>query len=432
MGSSGLLKREISLFGAVTYGVGMIVGAGIYALIGIGAGQAGNSIWLSFILAAIIAASTGLSYAELSSIFPMSSAEYMYVKKAFGRDFPAFIIGWLVLASGIISASTVAIGFGGYLTSYINIPESLATIFIIIMVTFVNLVGVRDTVRLNAVMTIIEVLGLVIIIFFGIRFWGSVNYFEAPMGVNGIVTAAALIFFAFIGFESIAKIGEETRDPAKTLPRAVILSLIISTLLFVLVSISVVSIMPYDKLSVSTAPLTDVVLIAQGEQAASVMSVIALIATSNTLLIIMTATSRIAYGMAKEQSLPTIVARVLPRRGTPWVAILLVTVTSIPFALIADIDIVANVTTLMLFLVFIAINLSLIVLSRNNRNDNHGFKTPFRIGNIPVTAVIGAISSFLMLLQFQIPVVLITLISILIGASIYVIYRRRKLSNQKA
>ncbi|HEY4700103.1 MAG TPA: amino acid permease [Nitrososphaerales archaeon] len=426
MGSSGLLKREISLFGAVTFGVGMIVGAGIYALIGEGAGLAGNSIWLSFILAAIIAASTGLSYAELSSIFPVSSAEYMYVKKAFGRDFPAFIIGWLVLASGIISASAIALGFAGYLISYINIPESLAAIFIIIMVTFVNLFGVRDTVRLNAVMTIIEVLGLVIVVFFGARFWGSVNYFESPMGFNGILTATALIFFAFIGFESIAKIGEETRDPAKTLPRAIILSLIISTLLFVLVSISVVSIMPYDKLSVSTAPLSDVVLIAQGEQAASVMSVIALIAISNTLLIIMTATSRIAYGMAKEKSLPTIVARVLTRRGTPWVAILLVTAASIPFALLADIDIVANVTNLMLFLVFLAINLSVIVLSRSKRNDKSGFKTPFRIGNIPVTAVLGAISSFLMLLQFQISVVLITLLTIVIGAAIYVFYRGRK------
>jgi len=154
--------------------------------------------------------------------------------------------------------------------------------------------------------------------------------------------------------------------------------------------------------------------------------VIALIAISNTLLIIMTATSRIAYGMAKEKSLPTIVARVLTRRGTPWVAILLVTAASIPFALIADIDIVANVTNLMLFLVFLAINLSLIVLSRSKRNDKSGFKTPFRIGNIPVTAVLGAISSFLMLLQFQISVVLITLLTIVIGAAIYVFYRGRK------
>ncbi|MCP8322326.1 MAG: amino acid permease, partial [archaeon] len=201
---SGALKREIGLAGAVAYGVGIIVGAGVYALIGRAAGQAGNSVWLSFILAAIVASFTGLSYAELSSMFPVSGAEYVYVEKAFRSNFWAFIIGWLVLLSGVISSSTVALGFGGYLMSYIGISEAFTAILLILLLSLVNFWGIKESVKVNVVLTLIEVSGLILVVLFGAKYFGSVNYFVAPSGVRGIVSAAALIFFAFIGFESLA------------------------------------------------------------------------------------------------------------------------------------------------------------------------------------------------------------------------------------
>jgi len=422
---TGSLKKEIGLFGAVAYGVGIIVGAGVYALIGRAAGHAGNAIWVSFVLAAAVAAFTGLTYAEFSSMFPASSAEYVYVKKAFRNDFLAFVIGWLVLLSGVISGSAVALGFGGYLKVFVGLPESSTAILIIVVLALLNLWGIKETVRVNIVMTIVEVLGLVLVVSFGARFLGSVNYFETPLGLGGVVNAAALVFFAFIGFESLSKIAEETENPKRTMPRALILSLVISAILFTLVSFSVVSVMPYNQLAVSQSPLTDVVMLAQGPQAALVLSVIALIATANTVLITITATSRIAYGMAKELSLPSVIARVHSKKGTPWVAILLVMAVSLSFVFLGDIEFVAKVTNVMIFLVFLAVNLAMIVLSRNKMTDKEAFKSPFRVKGIPVSAILGAGSAFLMLLQFDITVVAISALTIALGGIVYKTRKRK-------
>ncbi|MCP8307547.1 MAG: amino acid permease [archaeon] len=422
---SGALKREVGLAGAVAYGVGIIVGAGVYALIGRAAGQAGNSVWLSFILAAIVASFTGLSYAELSSMFPVSGAEYVYVEKAFRSKFWAFIIGWLVFLSGVISSSAVALGFGGYLMSYIGISEALTAILLILFLSLVNFWGIKESVKLNVVFTLTEVSGLVLVILFGARYFGSVNYFEAPSGARGIVSAAALIFFAFIGFESLAKIGEETKDPKRTIPRALILALIISTILYAIVALSVVSIIPYDQIALSTSPLADVALKAQGPQAYLILSIIALFATANTVLIILISTSRIAYGMAKESSLPNILSKVHKKRGTPWVAILFTMAISSLFALIGDIELVANVTNFTTFLVFFAVNLALISLRRKRINKKEAFKSPLTIMNVPVLAVFGALSSFIMLLQFDLLIVAIATLVIGLGAIFYKFFLKR-------
>jgi len=324
MTSDGL-RREVGLAGAVAYGVGIIVGAGVYALIGKAAGHAGNAVWISFILAAIIASFTGLSYAELSSMFPASGAEYVYVEKAFGSRFWAFIVGWLVFLSGVVSAAAVALGFGSYLVPYLGMPGYYSAILVILLLSLVNFWGIRESVRVNFLLTLIEVSGLLLIIVFGIGYFGSVDYFDAPSGVRGIATSAALIFFAFIGFEALVKIGEETKDPRRTLPMALILSLVISTALYCVVAISVVSVIPYDHLALSPAPFADVAMKACGSGASLTLSIIALFATANTVLIILVATSRIIHGMAKESSLDML-SRVHSRTGTPHVAVLLTTI----------------------------------------------------------------------------------------------------------
>jgi APA family basic amino acid/polyamine antiporter len=418
MGSIAL-KREIGLIGAVAYGVGIIVGAGVYALIGKAAGQAGNSVWLSFILAAIVASFTGLSYAELSSMFPVSGAEYVYVEKAFKSDFWAFIIGWLVFLSGVISSSTVALGFGGYLMPYIGISETLAAIILIILLSLVNFWGIKESVRVNIILTLMEVSGLILVILFGVEFFGSVNYSEAPLGFRGIVSGAALIFFAFIGFESLAKMGEETKDPERTIPRALIIALIISTILYVLVALSVVSIIPYGQLASSTSPLADVALKAQGPQAYLILSIIALFATSNTVLIILISTSRIAYGMARESSLPRILSKVHKKTGTPWIAILFTMLISSLFTLLGDIELVANVTNFTTFLVFFSVNLALISLRFKKAGKKEAFRSPLTIMNLPILAVFGALSSLMMLLQFELTVVIIAFLTMGLGAILY-------------
>ncbi len=413
------LKREVGLVGATAYTVGIIVGAGVYALIGRAAGYAGNSVWLSFVLAAFIASFTGLSYAELTAAFPVSGGEYVYMKESFGSKFWAFIVGWLVLLTGVVSSAAVALGFGGYLRTYVNLPEVVPAIIIIALFSIVNFWGIRESIAVNVALTAAEVLGLILIIAFGVNYFGSVNYVEAPLGVGGIIVATGLIFFAFTGFESIAKIGEETKNPKKTLPKALILALIISTLLYVAVGVSVVGIIPYEQLAASSAPFADVALKAQGPQAATILSIIALLSTANTVLIILISTSRITYGIAKESSLPKFLTRIHPSRRTPWIAILLIMVASIGFALIRDIELIANVTNFVTFIVFFTVNLALINLYRHNRVNKSRVSKVLAIKNVPALAVLGAILSFAMLFQFDLLISAIALLLVVVGALIY-------------
>ena len=204
-----LLTRSIGLFEAVAYGVGIILGAGIYVLIGPATGLAGNSVWASFIIGALISSLTGLSYAELSTMFPKAAAEYIYVKRAFKNDLLAFLTGWLIIFTGIVSISTVALGFGGYFKAIFSFPIFLSALILIILLSLLNFVGIEKSSKVNILFTAIEVSGLLIVIILGMSKIGTVNYFEAP-NISGVFGAAALMFFAYLGFEDIVNIAEET------------------------------------------------------------------------------------------------------------------------------------------------------------------------------------------------------------------------------
>ncbi|HLN45163.1 MAG: APC family permease [Chloroflexota bacterium] len=421
----GALKREIGLFGATAYGVGIIVGAGVYALIGTTAGYAGNSVWLSFVLAATIASFTGLSYAELSSALPVSGGEYTYVKKSFESRFGAFLVGWLVAISGIISSATVALGFAGYFQAYVNLPLYVPAIAVIAILSVVNFLGIKESIIVNTILTIVEVAGLILIIVLGARFFGTVNYLETPKGPSGLIVATSLIFFAFTGFESLAKIGEETKDPKNTLPKALLFSLIISTLLYIGVAISAVSVVPYQQLANSTSPFVDVALKAQGLETATTLSIIALISTANTVLILLIATSRILYGMSEDCSLPQLLRRVHPARRTPWAAIILTLAVSVVFTLFGDIEFVASVTNFVTFTVFLIVNLALINLHRKNTVDKTKISKKLSIRGIPILAMLGVILSFVMLFQFSFLISSMALLLLFIGVLAYLIFRKR-------
>ena len=242
------LRRSLGLFEVTISGVGLILGAGIYVLIGPASGLAGNALWLAFLLSAVVALFTGLSYAELSSMFPKAGAEYDYVRRAF---FPglAFVIGWLILFPGVLAAAAVALGFAGYFFALTGSPPLISASILIVLLTITLAMGVKETAWVAIVSTVIEILGLFIVIWIGIPFLGSVNYFELPRAFPGLFAASALIFFAYQGFESMVKFSEETRDPQTTIPRALILSLVISVILYVLVALSVISVMGWERLS---------------------------------------------------------------------------------------------------------------------------------------------------------------------------------------
>jgi basic amino acid/polyamine antiporter, APA family len=407
---TGELRRDVGLFGAVAYGVGTILGAGVYALIGIAAGKAGNAVWLSFAIAAGVAAFSGLSYARLAGLFPVSGAEYVYVEESFRSKFWAFIVGWLVLISSIISAAAVALGFGGYLSSLFGIPMEVGAAALIVVLSVVSYVGIRESLALNVVLTLIELGGIFIIIVLGFGYIGSVDLTETPTGLAGVIGAVGSIFFAFIGFEGLVKIGEETRDPTRTIPRALLLSLVITTVIYVLVAISVVSILPYQELAASASPLSDAAMRAQGPGAAFVLSVVALISTANTVLIILIATSRIAYGMSDRSALPSILTSIHPERGTPRVAILFSMIGSIAFCFLGGIELTANAANFTIFLVFLAVNLAVIQFARLGSNIGKWYA---------VSAILGVVTSALMLTQFGWNVIALAAVITIVGVGVF-------------
>lgn len=400
------LKRSLGLWEVTLSGVGIILGAGIYALIGEAAGLAGNAVWISFALSAIVALLTGLSYAELSSMFPKASAEYEYTAQAFGRRL-AFVIGWLIILSGAIGAATVALGFAGYFSTLTGSPRLASALVLVVILSGIIFMGIKQSAWVAIIFTLIEALGLVIIIVLGIPSLGSIDYLEMPFGVRGVFQAAALIFFAFIGFEEIVKLSEEAKDPEKTVPKALILAITASIILYVLVSLSAVSVLGWQDLSRSDAPFADIANAAFGKSAFFVLSVMALFATTNTVLLMLLAASRIIYGMAVLSSLPEILSKVHPVTRTPWAAILASMVLCIGFVFLEDIAFVANVNNFTVFVTFIVINAALILLRYRKPKIQRPFKVPLAVGWLPVLPLLGAILNAFMLTQLSLEAIAI-------------------------
>ncbi|HIJ99077.1 TPA: amino acid permease [archaeon] len=413
------LKRELGLVAATLSGVGIILGAGIYALIGKAAGIAGNAVWISFFFAAAVAALTGLSYAELSSMYPKAGAEYVYTEHAFNKKL-AFIVGLLIIISGIIGAAAVSLGFAGYFSALFNTPLVPTAAVLIFLLSVVNYWGIKQSARIAILFTLIESFGLIAIIFIGIPYFGKVDYFEfSPVGLGGVFSAASLIFFAYLGFEEIVKLSEETKNPTKTIPTALIIAMVISTIIYILVSISAVSILGWEKLGTSSAPLADVASSALGGNAFLILSIIALFATSNTALLMMLASSRIMYGMARDHGFPEIFSRVHAIHRTPYFAVFLVMLISVLFALVGKIEVVADLTNFVAFITFIVINASVILLRQKFPKTNRHFHTPGRIGKIPILPVLGIIFSAFMLLNLGIWILIYGVVLVVISTILY-------------
>jgi len=422
------LKRRISLFGLTVYGVGNVLGAGIFALIGEVVGITGNISWLAFILASVTGALTGLSYAELSAMFPKSAAEFVYTERAFKIRLLSFLLGWIIIFSGILSAATVALGFAGYLADLIGFsPIILVIIFaaiLIVIVGLINFVGIRASTWTNIIFTLIEASGLILIIIIGIPFLGTVNYFELPLGgsYGAIFSAVALIFFAYIGFEDIANVAEEVKEPSRNLPRAIIYSIIITTVLYCLTALSVVSILPYSVIASSSAPLSDVALAVLGPIGETIMSFIALFATANTVLIMMIVTSRMMYGMARDKALPEGLSKVSPKFRTPALAVLVTMIlTIIPLGLyfFGDISTVANATVFGVLITFFLVNLSLIVLRKKKPELKRPFRLKPNISWIPIVALLGCIVCLGLLFTFDLLTIIIQAIIVICGVIVF-------------
>jgi len=421
----------MGLFSLTLYGVGLTLGAGIYVLIGEAAGFAGNSMWISFVLGAIVAIFAGLSYAELSALFPKAAAEYVFVKNAFKSEFIGFQVGWLTAITSMIVGATVALGFGGYFSQFVDIPIVVSAVLLLVVLSIISFIGIKQSAWANTIFALVTIAGLGIIIFLGITIdvEEPIDYFDAPNGVTGIILAFVLIFFAFIGFEDMANVAEEVKKPKKTLPRAIILSIIITGVIYILVSLSAVRILNWEELSQSAAPLADIATKGLGNNGGITMSVIALFATASTVLITLVAGARILYGMAKSNSLPSIFAKIHPKTGTPWIAVIGILVTSVVFALIGDIVIVANIVVFAIVITFAMINLSVILLRYVKPEDERPFRVPLNVGKFPILPLFGFIITVYMAMQFELEVILVGVGIVGSGCVFYILYNRQKNKN---
>lgn len=427
------LKKEISFAEAMVYGLGIILGAGIYALIGEAAGIAGNSLWLSFIFAAAVASFTALSYCELSSMFPKSAAEYTYVKNAFRNGLLGFLMGWISMFAAMAAVSAVALGFAGYFGTIFGTPLIPTAIAIIVLLSIVNFLGVKESSRLNLALTFVAVSGLLLVIIMGIPFFGSVNYFEGispSLGMfdflNNIAVAAALIFFAYIGFEDIANISEETVNAKHAVPKAILLALAISTILYILVAVSVISIVPWNQLAESSAPISLVAGTVLGPMGATVFAFIALFATASTVLIILVAVSRMLYGMANDHSLPSIISKVHPKTHTPFVAIALTSSLAILLVFVGELKAIAFITNFGIFAMFFMVNMSAIIARYTLPNQERVFRIPCNIGRFPVIPFFGVIAAIFMISRIEANAIMLGSIVLALGVPVYFLFNHYK------
>ncbi len=418
------LKRSLGPFALILYGVGDILGAGIYALIGQVAGLAGNASWLAFLFSFVVASLTGLSYAELGSRFPRSAGASVYSLKAFRNSFLSYLLGFLVLMSGAVSMATVSHAFAGYLTTlWPLVPPWSVIVLFFVTLTVINFWGIRESSLTNIFCTAVEISGILIVIAAGLKSFGRVNYLEmappaGPSPVSAFFQAGVIAFYAFIGFEDIANVAEETRAPEKSIPRAIITSLAVVAILYILTALASVSVVPAHELRSSRAPLLLVAERGFPGIPRGVFTLIALFAVTNTALVNFIMGSRLLYGMAREGLMPPFLSRVHPSRHTPHLAIGTVVTIATLLALTGTLVILAQSNSLILLAVFFFMNLSLIIVKLRPNEPAPSFRVPLWI------PFLGALSSIFMIFFVDPQAFLTVLALLLIGLSVYALMRR--------
>ncbi|HWI46455.1 MAG TPA: APC family permease, partial [Rubrobacter sp.] len=397
------LKRSIGLYMLLFFVLGDIVGAGIYALVGEVGAIVGGAIWTAFLAAFVLAIFTAASYAELVTKYPRAGGSATYVNNAFKNPFVSFMVAFAVMASGITSACTLTLAFSGdYLSQFISVPIVAAALVFIVVVGLINFYGISESVKINVVLTSVEIFGLLLIILIGVLALlagegdpGRAFEFKGDASVLGAILAGTVLaFYALIGFDDSVNVAEETHNPSRNYPRAIFGALFIAGIVYLLVTFTASMVVPTGELAGSSGPLLEVVDRGTLPVPAKLFAAIALLAVSNGALINMIMASRIVYGMSDQGVVPSVFSRVHEGRRTPWIAILFT--VSIALVLLAvlggnpdALDTLGSTTVVLLLLAFIMVNVSVMVL-RGDRVGHEHFRTPtiFPILGIVVSAAL--------------------------------------------
>ena len=379
------LQRTIGPAQMALYGLGSMLGAGVYGLIGKAAGQAGNAVWLSFVVALVAALLTALSYASLGSRYPRAAGAAYVTERAFGFPLLSFMVGLALVCSGLTSIATQSQVFAANIAALLgleHVPLTWLALGFLLILTGIVFRGIRESMWVNVLCTLIEAGGLVLVIAAGASYWGSVDYLETPVLPGGdpapllVMQASVLAFFAFIGFEDMINVAEETRDPERTVPLGLILAMAAAALLYIGVAVTAVSVVPWQELAVAPGPITAVMERAAPSISPLLFTAITLFAVANTALVNYVTASRLLYGMAHQGLLPRRLGDVHAARRTPHLAVAALFLVLAPLALLGTIAELAAATVLLLLLVFTVVNGALFILTGRDGERRGRFEIP--------------------------------------------------------
>ncbi len=428
------LKREVGLWGAASVGIANIIGAGIFVVSGIAAGLAGPSVILSFLIAGFVAMLTALSTAELSSFINETGASYAFTKRAFGLPW-SFFVGWFKYFDYIAGAAAVSVGFAAYLTGLLNLTGDLpliaAAVGLPLVFTVINILGSKESTSITTVMVAIKVFALTLLLLI-CGYYLLENFSSAkltpffPNGLNGTFNGAAIIFFAFLGFNTVAMMSEETKDPAHTIPKALILAFVVTFILYVGVGFAEVSILDWRVLGLTASPISELAsAVSNYAPFLDLISISALIATSSVVLSSLIGGSRASFAMGRDRLLPSFFDRVSQKTGTPYVSILVGggIIMGLAGLFYNRIDTIASIVNFGSLFTYLFVHLSVLKLRKSEKSEGL-FKVPF----YPFFPILGALSCVLMMYYLDLNAKIASVIWFVLGLIVYFIMGRYKKS----
>jgi basic amino acid/polyamine antiporter, APA family len=433
------LKRSIGLLDLTALGLGAIIGTGIFVILGEAIGDSGPAIVISFILAAVTCAFSALSYSELASSIPVSGSAYTYAYATLG-ELVAWIIGWDLILEYGVSVAAVAVGWGQYLNSLLDslfgvtLPNALSeppgdggtvnlpAAFLVLAVTALLIVGIRESARANTIMVLVKLVVLLLFLALAFTAFKSDNLTPfSPNGFHGITTAAAAIFFAYIGFDAVSTSGEEVVKPSRNLPLAIIGSLAIATLLYIAVAIAATGAYPWEKLEGQEAPLATVLSEGVGTSWGSgLIAVGALVAITSVVLTILYGQTRIMYAMSRDGLVPPLFSKISARQ-TPALATAVFGVLIAILAATVPLDVIFELVNIGTLFAFVIVNVGVIILRRTKPDMERGFKVPL----VPIVPLIGAALCIYLMKQLTFETWARFVIWLAVGLVIYFLYGRR-------
>jgi amino acid transporter len=360
--------------------IGDVLGGGIYSLVGEVGDEVGGALWTGFALAGVVAAFTAASYAELVSKYPKAGGAAYYVHRSFGRPLLTFMIAFAVMCSGLASAATLATAFGGdYLSEFVDLPEILVGIAVILVLSLINLRGIKESVTFNLGCTAIELGGLLLVAVIGTAFLldgggdpgRALDFKSGESPLLLVVAGSSLAFYALIGFEDSVNVAEETRGASRLFPRTLFTGLGVAGAVYLLVTVIASMAVPTDRLAGSSGPLLEVVALGPLAISTKVFSAIALFALVNGALINLIMASRLVYGMAHQGVVPRALGGVLPERRTPWAGIAFTAALAVVLVCLGDLETLADTTVILLLCVFTAVHVTVLVLRRAPGDEGH-------------------------------------------------------------